>query len=190
MKIQKLFTTMIKRLQLRPVQLQAGFTFVELLVSMMILMVVGSIILVVFFSSLRGTGRSQALITLRQNGNYALSQMTKNIRQAALIVDEASCTETKAESVTVVSPFDSAETTYRCTESGIASISATQTYYLVDTTDDVTISACSFTCGRHELSDVPYVQLDFTLETPESRAFSAEDPFSFSATVLLRNYRY
>lgn len=166
---------------------QAGFTFIELLISMMIIMLIGSIILVVFFSALRGTNRSQSIITLRQNGNYALSQMTKDIRQAASISNEADCTESETDSITIVSATDYRETTYQCSEESIASVSASQTYYLLDSSDATTVSSCAFSCGRQEATELPFVKIRFTLTTPQSDVSHTVDPFTFSSTVTLRN---
>lgn len=162
-----------------------GFTLIELLVSMMILMLLGSIILVIFFSALRGTGKSQSLISLRQNGNFALSQMTKNLRQAKNV----SCSPDEPSEITFTSfpDTDQGVTTYRCTEEGIASINAEQTSYFLDNSDEVSLSACSFTCDVRPNSEIPYVKIFFRLSSPETSQVAGEEGLTFTSTVLPRN---
>lgn len=163
--------------------LSSGFTLIELLISMAVLMVVGSIMIIVFFSTLRGTGKSQVLISVRQNGNYALSQMSRQIRMAESAVCQNDGT------VDVTSALDHEVTTYKCTETNIASSTAVQDFFLLDDTQ-VKAESCSFTCGEQAPLDIPYVTIQFdltnadNLSLPEQRI---ETPVTFTTTVLLRN---
>src|SRR3989344_7547432 len=61
---------------------QKGFTLVELLSSIIVLVAVGSIISGIITASLRGTNKTTTIENIRQNGNYALAQMSKNIEYA------------------------------------------------------------------------------------------------------------
>ncbi len=57
-----------------------GFTLIEILIAMSVLLVVGSILISILISSLRGTNKVNSIDNVRRNGNYALEQMGKMIR--------------------------------------------------------------------------------------------------------------
>ena len=59
-----------------------GYTLVELLAAMILLIIVGSIMAAIIVISLRGSNRSTNVNDIRQEGNFALSQMTKMITYA------------------------------------------------------------------------------------------------------------
>ena len=59
-----------------------AYTLVELLIAMAIIASVGGIILSIFFLSLRGSIKTDTVTVVRQNGNNAISQMARIIRDA------------------------------------------------------------------------------------------------------------
>ena len=65
---------------LEKVKSGAGFTLIEILVAMSVLLVIGSILISILISSLRGTNKVNSIDNVRRNGNYALEQMGKMIR--------------------------------------------------------------------------------------------------------------
>ena len=60
-----------------------GFTLVEVLVVMVIVLVVGSTIIGVLFAAARNSNKASSLDVVKRNGNYAIEQMAKTIRYAA-----------------------------------------------------------------------------------------------------------
>lgn len=60
-----------------------GFTLVELLVVLAILVTIGSIISAILYSAFRGSGKATTTEIVRQNGDYAMTQMTKLIKNSA-----------------------------------------------------------------------------------------------------------
>lgn len=60
----------------------SGFTLIELLVVMAVILSIGGILTSIIFSTLRGTGKTTTLISVRSNGEYAISQIVKTIRNA------------------------------------------------------------------------------------------------------------
>ncbi|MCL5439268.1 MAG: prepilin-type N-terminal cleavage/methylation domain-containing protein [Patescibacteria group bacterium] len=60
----------------------SGFTLVELLAVMVVLVVVGAIIVQILYSTIRGSGKTNLITLIRQNGNFTISQMVKIIRDA------------------------------------------------------------------------------------------------------------
>ena len=65
---------------------RSGFTLVEVLVVMGVLSIVGVLVLIIFSQSLKGTNKSQILISIKQNGQSVLESMTSVVRNADNIV--------------------------------------------------------------------------------------------------------
>ncbi|MEK7551587.1 MAG: type II secretion system protein [Patescibacteria group bacterium] len=109
-----------------------GYTLVELLVAMILLITVGGIMAGIIVISLRGSNRSTNVNDIRQEGNYALSQMTKMITYAQTfegisdgtkdvntgdLVYTKDCTvnsPTHQYSFLKISSFDQGKTTFVC----------------------------------------------------------------------------
>lgn len=165
-----------------------GFTLIELLISMVIIMLIGSVILTIFSSTLRGTDRAQSIITLRQKGNYALSQMVKSIRFAEDISNISACSSNPSSQLQIVSSSDHEMTTYSCGNGKIASSSADKTYYLLETNTNITLKSCSFTCGVQQPYFTPFVTISFTLVPTLKKDSTSTDVLQdFTTTVFLRN---
>ncbi|MBI2020280.1 type II secretion system protein [Candidatus Daviesbacteria bacterium] len=63
-----------------------GFTLVEMLVVIAVLGVIGSLILAIFTSTLRGSNKSQIISIIKQNGQSVLETMDKTIRNSEGVV--------------------------------------------------------------------------------------------------------
>lgn len=61
---------------------EKGYTLVELLAVMIVLTALGTILGTIIISVFRGTNKTNAVTMVRQNGNFALTQMAKMIRNA------------------------------------------------------------------------------------------------------------
>jgi Tfp pilus assembly protein PilW len=166
-----------------------GFTFIELLVSMTIIMLVGTVIVTVFFSALRGTDKSQSLIAVRQNGNFALSQIANAIRQAESINNFSQCSASGGSRTLAVSSVrDRNITTFQCSQTNISSNSANGTFSLLDETQVAPVGSCTFTCGHQAATRIPFVTISFRLSRAGvSHPEEIVSPVDFSTTVLLRN---
>ncbi len=119
-----------------------GYTLVELLAAMILLVTVGSIMAGIIVVSLRGSKRSTNVNDMRQQGNFALSQMTKMITYAQAFegisdgttdVDTGNLVYTKdctLNSTThqytylKISSFDQGKTTFICNDNSQGSLIA------------------------------------------------------------------
>lgn len=63
-----------------------GFTLAEILVVMAITAIVGTILVAIFTNTLRGSNKSQILAVIKQNGQAALENMDKTIRNADNVI--------------------------------------------------------------------------------------------------------
>ncbi len=75
---------------------EQGFTLVEILVVMVITAIVGTILVIIFANTLRGSNKSQVLAVIKQNGQAVLENMDKTIRGADNVVCPSSSSDTMA----------------------------------------------------------------------------------------------
>ena len=183
-----------------------GFTLVEMLAVIAIIVTVGTIILAIVTNSLSGSGKSDAISQIRQNGSYALAQMTRVITYSksfsgvssdgqnyanGCLVSQTDPTPTPVPYSSIrVTSFDGGVTTYTCEINGnadldtISSTSATlQKASLLDV-NNVTLTECHFTCEQVNLSDQPRIGIVFTLTSKKSPGTNS----TFQTTVIPRNF--
>ncbi|MBU0999843.1 prepilin-type N-terminal cleavage/methylation domain-containing protein [Patescibacteria group bacterium] len=86
-----------------------GFTLVEILVVIVIVAIVGTIMVVIFSNTLRGSNKSQILSIIKQNGQSVLENMDKTIRGA----DNLLCPTGTDPDVTIVTVKNGIYTRYR-----------------------------------------------------------------------------
>lgn len=172
---------------------QAGFTLLEILVVMTVVGLLGSMIVVIFFNSLRSSNKSNAVIQLRQNGNYALTQIT-NVVRFAKKVGAPICYDINpsAGKTLTVTSVDDVSTTYTCppNASGTLTFSnGTTTSPLFDK-NVIKVAACAFTCQQESLVTPPVIGINFLLTTgANTNASETTASLPFSTTITLRNYR-
>lgn len=66
--------------------MKKGFTLVEVLVSIAVIAIIGTILTAIFSNTLRGSNKSQILAVIKQNGQAVLENMDKTIRNADYII--------------------------------------------------------------------------------------------------------
>jgi type II secretory pathway pseudopilin PulG len=195
-----------------------GYTLVELLAVMIILIAVGTIIASIFVSSLRGGNKSTTTNEVRQVGNYVISQMSKMIAFSEGFSDgfggvgtgpdkdnitwyydcvaapPARTKDTQYHYVKIVSLNDGDTTTFECgrdptnTYGVLSSNSAALTPSTMDAT-------CSFTCSQADLSSPPTINISLKLKKIQSAAAaflpeSQKTTMDFNTSVTLRNKPY
>lgn len=176
-----------------------GYTLVEALVVMIVLITVGGLIFSVLYTTLRGTVKTDTVNNLTQNGDYTMSLMTNLIRNAqnfggvsnngityqpgcvAPIVGSGTPTPSPASYKYIkLNNFDGGTTVFSCTGSSIASNSA----ILIDTTN-INLTACSFTCSQNSLFAPPTIGISFTMDSKNGGNTGATQ--TFNETVSMRN---
>lgn len=169
----------------RQIKQQRGFTLIELLVSMMVIVIVGSVILSIFFSVLRGSNKTDKIIQVRQNGNYAISQVTKMIRGARSI--DCVPPEPSVGHVTVTDEKGSL-TTISCSEGKITAVGASSTTELSD--DSKVNVECSFSCSQQYGSLMKLVGITLEVSATQGEEETApEDQATqeFKTSVVIRS---
>lgn len=186
---------------------QRGYTLIELLAVITIVVVVGVIVAGILISSLRGGSKSNVLDNVRQNGNYAITQMSKMIIYAQsfngvsrdggnsyttnCIVNPPSSPSSSPTPSPVpieyqyikITSFDGGQTIFSCSNSTIASNGAS----LIDVST-VSLVSCSFTCTQDNLGQAPTIGINMTLSQNTTSSFAEKQAtIPFQTSVTLRN---
>lgn len=162
-------------------KLKSGFTLIEMLVAIGLLGILAVIGSQMFFSILKNTAKTQVTIEVKQNGNRALSVMSRMIRNARSI-ELDSCTT--GSSITIVNP-DRESTTFSCTGTRIASESAGVHPAMYLTSEKVAVKSCDITCDL--VAEPNFVTISFTLQATGTRIEEVAE-VDFNTTVSLRTY--
>lgn len=194
-----------KHLKLEIPAKQAGYTLIELLVVLAIFAVLGSVIIATLFTSLRGANKTNTLVSVKQNGDYAISQMTKILRGAARINYANGCithidpnlptpspVPTGMISTVVITGLDGGVTALKCSYSSGGFI-ASNSSQLVNT-GEVDVTACSMSCSQPTLVDNPVFTIQFTLAKKTTSNFfenqinnGGTNGITFQTSVVMRN---
>lgn len=187
-----------------------GFTLIELLVVIAVIGVVIILAGVILVSSLRGTSKANTTTVVRQNGNYAISQMAKMIRSAkrlegvsldrstyfpnCVLPTAGPTTPTPAprryKSIKITS-FDEGQTIFACQPvdgTTPANISSNSALLLDTTTVSLDYSSCYFACTQDNVFLAPTAGIYFNLSKGSTTSFFEQTTsIPFQTTVLMRN---
>lgn len=172
-------------------QKSRGYTLIEILAVIAIFGVVGTIVFSILTTSLQSSNKSEGLITIQQNGNEALSLMSRMIRYSKRITSPASCysgpTPTPVSNTSMtIENLDGNSTTFSCNGLPTGTI-ASNGASLLDT-QAVAVTSCSFSCTQTTVYDIPSVTISFILNKRNSNTLVENNsPVSFQTTVTLRN---
>jgi type II secretory pathway pseudopilin PulG len=180
-----------------------GYTLVELLAVIFILVAVGTIISSILTSVLRSSNKSTNTEVVRTNGNNAIAQMSRMITYAQKLegvsVDGISYSDCTVSSVGATTPtptpviygylriksFDGGVTTFSCANSQVASQSASGTSYLVDPSLN---ASCYFNCAQESAAAPVKIDIFLDLKATSSAVFAeSQAVINFETSVVLRN---
>lgn len=174
---------------------ETGFTLLELLVSVTILAVIGTLVAQAFFTVFRSNTKTEILKDVKQSGEQTLLTMTRII-QNAQEVSVCPGGGTPLNSLAMVNP-DGGTTTFGCVLDGtvtrIASISATNEF-LTDSHVTIGGSTCAasslvFECTTQS-GEPSKITISFSLAqvgTPVDQFETARE--DFQGSVIIRNER-
>ncbi len=148
-----------------------AFTLIELLTVVAVFATIATLVTSILFITFRLLNKSNTLIAVKSNGNYALSQMVEVIRNARTIKSPFPCWSASSNDLSTstisLQTFTNDVVTYKCADiiSGSSTISsssgwpvnATTAIPILDTgaTGSVTLNTCSFVCTQSSASDFP-----------------------------------
>lgn len=178
-----------------------GYTLIELLIVMVVMITMGGIIVGTLVAVLRGSNKNTTIDDIRRTGNSALIQLSRMIEFSQSFVGVGNMVNNSvsySSNCVLPSPaptytylkliaFDNAETIFSC--SGSPLTVASNGASLVDITK-VVVSSCFFTCVQNDFADLPIIGINFKLSQKSSSLFF-ENIYSipFQTSVKLRNVR-
>jgi prepilin-type N-terminal cleavage/methylation domain-containing protein len=169
---------------------ETGFTLVEILVVILIFGLIGTVVSATFFTSLKGASRTETVKDVKQNGDYALSVMEQNLRNAETI--RTACTGNQSTQIQFTPQGSSVITTYNCTGAPFRiseQIGTDPATFLTNTS--VTLGSCSitnlsFTCTSGSDGKPQDIIIQFTLSDVAGSGIGSTSQ-TFRTQVSLRN---
>lgn len=159
-----------------------GFSLVELLVVVAVFTIIAVISTQALILSLRGSKKSESLGLVRENLDYALAIVERNLHSAA---DISPCPNTDT-SIISYTDRTGVVTTFSCQDVGGDGYIASGSGRL--TSDEVNVTACTFTCSSGSVTVPPSVRIAVTAE--DANVSGAEGgQVTTDTKVLLRIYQ-
>lgn len=158
---------------------EEGLSLIEILVVITIFAVLGVVIASSIVLTIQGTKKSESLIRVRENLNYSMTVMERNIRNANSIYD---CTDPTR--ITYVDQ-QGVTTSFSCVNTGakdsyIASGSSRLT------PDSVKIMSCGFSCDRPDPSKPPLVKINIAVQNASGSGVQSSN-VTMETQIYLRN---
>lgn len=181
-----------------------GFTLVEHLAVISVFVVVGVVTTGIFLGSFRATTKSDGLTLLRQNGDYAISQVEKQLRFATSVnglshdgnyppttinacTDLVGGPENEYNQLQITNA-DGGSTTYTCSVGANGNIASNSANFL-DNSVVTNVDACYFTCVKSSAYAAPVLTFHLTLAQRVGTSSNPEtqSTLDFQTSVTLRN---
>ncbi len=140
--------------------MKKGYTLIEILVVVVVFAVISLIATQTVILILRGTKKAESVSKVRQNLDYAMGSMERQLRSARSIT--SACNNSASSQINFidqsgnVNSFSCVGTNQTGSASSVASSSADLT------SSDITISSCSFVCAPATSNSPPSVTLSVT----------------------------
>jgi type II secretory pathway pseudopilin PulG len=161
-------------------KVKKGISLIETLVVVAVLAIVGVLVTSSISLSLQGTKKSTAMVHARENLDYSLRIIERQIRGAS---STPTCTGSTAVNYL---DQDGKPGLFKCF-SGSDSYVASGSANVRLTTNDVKVTACSFTCTPGSGSTPPSVTINLTVQDASATGIEGA-AVSASTQINLMNY--
>lgn len=159
---------------------QKGMSIIEILIVVGIFSVLGILTTRAIILTVGGGKKSENLIKVRENVNYSLAVIERQLRNADSITD---CTNSNTQKISYLDQ-NGVASSFSCANIGSSTIGYVASGSAKLTSDTVDVTNCSFTCVNGVQRSVKV-----SLEAKESTAIgTANSIVSASTEVFLRNY--
>lgn len=167
---------------------QKGFSLIELMVGIAIIISATTVVLSIIVSSFRISNKNTTADTVRQNGNYAISKISRTIQFAESFIGTSSDGTTfnpvcSDEYQAIRIRYQDMDTTIRCTDTSIDFNGIP----ILDNTVDVVDGSCQIACER-DLDSTPIIGISFSLQKGGANTSAEQSSrINFSTKIKMRN---
>lgn len=169
-----------------------GFSLIEILVSIAIAITATTVVVAILSSSFRGISKSTVSEEVRQNGNSAITRMSRTIQFAEGFQGasengtsyDASCVMDTGKNYQYIRVLSQGTTvTLSCNNNLSVNSSSLIDLSRVKVTED----SCSFSCVQESDVDSPVIGISFELSQASETVPEKTKSIYFSTTVKMRN---
>lgn len=163
-----------------------GFSLIEMLVVVAIFASVALILSQSTVFSLRGAKKSDTSSRVRDNLSFAMTVMDRHLRNAQSL---PSCVATPQTSLNYIDA-DGNPSAFYCVNEGPNGYIASGSSALSDriTSDQVSVTACSFVCDATGVGLPPQIKISLTGEDRLAAGTEEKSPITLETQVNLRTY--
>lgn len=160
---------------------EKGMSLIEILVVITIFAVLGVIVSGSLILTIQGTQKSESQIRVRENLNYSMDVMQRNLRSANSISDCAGTVGAK-----LINYYDQYGnlTRFSCLTDSNGTYIASGSARI--TSDSVSVTSCSFTCSQEDVTNPPVVIINLSVKDTSSKG-SQGASVNGESQVYLRN---
>lgn len=158
-----------------------GFSIIEMLVVISIFAVIGVFTTRAISLTLKSSKKSDSLVRVRENINYSLSILERQIRNSERI---SSCTGSPTSSISYTS-VEGILSTFSCITPGASGYIASGSARL--TSSDISITTCSFTCTQVDANNPAVVKINVVAEDATSSSVE-KGTVTAETEIIVRNY--
>ena len=175
-----------------------GFTLIEMLAVLAVFGVIGILSTSILITALRTTNKTNSLSSVKQNGDFVLTQLAQSLRDARYIKSPFPCVVISptpplvSTSISFVAA-DGGNITYACENStdNPPSTIASNGASILDNSVKLVNNSCFFTCSQNNLNDYPLININFSLIQSSNSSFTentaSKTAVPFTTSVLMRN---
>lgn len=157
----------------------SGLSLVEILIVVTIFAVIGLLSTRSIFLTIRGAKKSDSLVRVRENVNYSLSVIERQIRNS----ESVTCPNASSTALNYVSS-EGTDSSFSCVTSGSDKYVASGSARL--TSADISVTSCSFTCTVN--TNAP-ASVKVMIEAVDTESTSVEKgSVSVQTEIVVRNY--
>lgn len=157
-----------------------GFSLVEMLVVISIFAVLGVLSTQAVTLTLKSSKKSDSLVRVRENVNYSLAVIERQIRNSETI---SSCSG--ATSIINYTSLEGIDSSFSCVTPGINGYIASGSARL--TSSDISVTACSFTCTQLDVNNPPVINVSISAEDATSSSIE-KGVVTTDMEIITRNY--
>ncbi len=160
---------------------KSGMSLIEILIVVSVFAILGMIVSVSIISTLKSARKSEAQIGVRENLNYAVSVIERQLRGAESV---SPCPNTSNQVLNYVSS-DRISTSFSCQFLGQDGYIASGSARL--TSEQILITSCNFACQQEDLNDPPTVIINIAARDALNQQAEGSQ-VTIQTEISLRNY--